>query len=274
MKKYLMTLLFALTLTGCSQGLPSEQSSNSLTIESSDQSTVDSKLGVITINALGPINKKTLAITIEPAFAPIGTITWSSNMSQIVVTKIGDGRTAEVYATTFLPKTSYATITVFESLSGLSATGKVYAWQMPQVINSPIAPYYYALNVNNLDASMRQLPASGTTFASIAVPYTTQYQMATLNLTYIGSFAPVIKYKGIHQGGSIQRTTATSGSVPSSPGESYTIASYNIYLFKGDPSQGNQPVYYDIYSPGIPEGPTTDWKTDKLLFSVAIKTQE
>lgn len=229
------------------------------------------KIGLEVKNAFGEAGKKTISLTLTPSNADIGVITWTSSNAKVIVTKIGDGMTAEVYATSHLAKSDYATITVTESLSGVSASGKVYALKMPTVVNTNIAPHNNAIWVNSDTAETgRKLPETGTAFSSIKVEYTTEYQVATLSIAYNGSFAPIVKYKGLHQGGTMQTATAATGGQSSEA--TYTIATYNIYIFKGDPSQGNQPIIYSIYSPATAGGPDSSWTTDRLLYSVKIST--
>lgn len=230
------------------------------------------RLGITRLNAFGPANKKTLTAQIEPSFVSYD-LTWSSDLAEVVVTKTGT-RTAEVYATKYLPKSIYATIIVTDSVSGISATGKVYAWEKPTVINGPVPPSYEAINVNGVYETKKQLPTTGNYFGVISVAYTTQYQLATLNVYYRGSFAPVITYPGVHQGGNPQRVQASSGGEPTNPGETYSLATYNIYIFKGDPKNGGLPAEYKIISPKIANGPDSSWTTDTHLYSVAIRTIE
>ncbi len=241
-------------------------------VEETPETPIKEPFGVTRFNALGPTNKKTLTVTIEPANAPIGTITWLSDKSQIVVTAIGDGRQAEVYATTFLAKSDYATITVTESLSGLSATGKVYAWEQPAVVNSSVEPYYEAISIidGGVTVARKQLPTSGITFATVDALYKTQYQLVTLRIAYKGSFAPIIRYKGLHQGGNPQMVSASAGGQPTVPGANYTFADYSIYIFEGDPSYGNQPIEYKVYIPKVSE--ISAWNNETLLYNIPIRT--
>lgn len=274
-KKYLSFLIIPLILAGTF--LSSCKSTNtkiSIEDEASNEVAVkeETRLGIIKLNAFGPENKKTLTATIEPAWVSYD-LEWESSLPEVIVSKKGTN-TAEVYATKYLPKSIYSTITVTDTVSGLSATGKVYAWQKPTIINSPIPPVYEAINVNGVYETKKQLPATGNYFGVISVAYTTQYQQATLNVYYKGSFAPVITYPGIHQGGNPQRATASSGGEPTNPGETYSLASYNIYIFKGDPKNGGSLVEYKIISPKIANGPDSSWTTDMHLYSVAIRTIE
>lgn len=221
--------------------------------------------------AFGEAGKKIITLILTPANADIGEINWTSNNAKVIVTKIGDGKTAEVYSTAHLAKSAYATITATESLSGVSASGKVYSLKMPDVVNTNIAPHNNAIWVNtNTATTGKPLPATGTTFASIKVEYETDYQQATLSIAYHGSFAPIVKYKGLHQGGTTQTATAQTGGESSE--STFTIATYNIYIFKGDPSMGNQPIIYSIYSPATAGGPDSTWTADRLLYEVKIST--
>ncbi len=274
-RKYFNLLIIPLILAGTF--LSSCKNTNtkiSITDEASVEAEVkeETRLGIIKLNAFGPENKKTLTATIEPAWVSYD-LEWESSLPEVIVSKQGTN-TAEVYATKYLPKSIYSTITVTDTISGLSATGKVYAWEKPTVINGPVPPSYEAINVNGVYETKKQLPTTGNYFGVISVAYTTQYQLATLNVYYRGSFAPVITYPGIHQGGNPQRVSASSGAEPSNSTETYSMATYNIYIFKGDPKNGGSLVEYKIISPKIANGPDSSWTTDTHLYSVAIRTIE
>lgn len=225
-------------------------------------------LGIYKMEAFGQENKKTLTLNITPANADIGVIDWTSDNAKVVVTKIGDGRSAEIYATSYLPANEFATITVTESLSGISATGKVYALAMTELKDGPVAPHNYAVEVVGGDGK-KLSDRTGMHFGGIKVPFTEEYQAAKLKIAYSGSQAPVVKYIGLHQG----RTQQTShASYNRYSGGGVSVAEYNIYIFKGDPQYGNHPIIYDIYSANYADGPTDAWKNGVKIGSVSIST--
>lgn len=86
----------------------------------------------IALNAFGIANKKTVTITTVPTDAYVD-LTWSVDKTQVVVTKTGQ-KTADIYVTDYYA--GYATVTVTDAITSLSATGKVYsvgqfAWGTP-----------------------------------------------------------------------------------------------------------------------------------------------
>jgi hypothetical protein len=90
-----------------------------------------------------------------------------------------------------------------------------------------------------------------------------------LRIAYKGSFAPIIRYKGLHQGGNPQMVSASAGGQPAVPGANYTFADYSIYIFEGDPSYGNQPIEYKVYIPKVSE--ISAWN-ETLLYNIPIRT--
>jgi len=220
------------------------------------------------LNALGIENKVTISLNITPTNADIGVITWTSDNTNIVVTKVGNGRTAEVYATKWLPANVYATITVSESLSGLTATGKVYALALPELVNQNTAPYY-AIKAGAVGRTNTE--KSGKRYNTIKLPFVQQYEQITFELWYQGSEAPYITYKGLHQGGTTQIAQATTGRMPTTAGLT-TKATYSIYVFAGDPSYGNQAVSYKIMTNKVATGPNSDWTDGIEIGNVDIST--
>ena len=220
------------------------------------------------LNALGVENKVTVSLNITPLNADIGVINWASDKTQIKVTKIGDGRTAEIYATEWLPANVYSTITVSESLSGLTTTGKVYALALPELINATSAPNY-AIKAGDTGRTMTD--KTGLRFTSIKLPFVEQYQVITFELNYKGSEAPYVTYKGIHQGGTMQIAQALTGRYPTTPGQ-VNKATYSITVFAGDPSNGNQAVNYKIMTNKVATGPNGQWTDGVELGNVDIST--
>lgn len=77
----------------------------------------------IALNAFGIANKKTVTITTVPTDAYVD-LTWSVDKTQVVVTKTGQ-KTADIYVTDYYA--GFATVTVTDAITSLSATGKVYS---------------------------------------------------------------------------------------------------------------------------------------------------
>lgn len=243
-------------------------------IEGNQQPDQRYAMGVHRLEAFGPTNKKTLTLNITPSNATIGTIIWSSDKAEVVVTKLTE-TTAEVYATKALPANKPATITATESLSGVSGTGLVYSIGMTEVVDSNIPPFKYAVYLGESPSTDNGKKLSDVTsghhLGDIRVNKTTEYQQATLNVAYKGSKAPTIRYKGLHQGGTIQNASATN--VYPIVADSVTVATYNIYIFEGDPSYGMRPVQYSIVSATYSDGPTDTWKNGVVLYTINLSTQ-
>lgn len=228
--------------------------------------------GNIRLNAFGADNFVTMNLTLTPVDADYGTITWTSNKSQIVVEKIGDGLSAKVYATNWLPGDKPATITVTESLSGLSATAKVYALSLPTIAAANEAPNATVRVISGQSTVHKTMAdKDGTNYGAIKVDYTTDYQQATLEVYYTGSEAPQVRYKALHEGGTTRTITASSGRYPGVSG-SVGKATYNIYVYKGDPSQGLMPITYDFITPTYPGGPNSTWTTAQTIGYITIAT--
>lgn len=236
-----------------------------------EDTTKDAPLGIHRMEAFGQANKKTLTLNITPADADIGVITWNSNNAKVIVTKVGDGRSAEVYATGYLPANEFATITVTESLSGLTATGKVYAIGKTELKDGPVPPHNYAVEVVGGDVGKKLADRNVLHFGIIKVPFTEEYQAAKLKIAYSGSQAPVVKYIGLHQGRTTQTASASYNRYSAS---GISVAEYDIYIFAGDPQYGNQPIIYDIYTPSYADGPTADWKNGVKIGSLSISTSK
>ena len=88
----------------------------------------------VTLNAFGIGNKKTVTITTVPTDAYVD-LTWTVDKTQVVITETGQ-KTADIYVTDYYA--GFATVTVTDSITSLSATGKVYsvgkfAWGTPGV---------------------------------------------------------------------------------------------------------------------------------------------
>lgn len=84
------------------------------------------KIGFEVSKAFGETGKKTITLNIEPAGADIGVITWNKDNPSVKLTPSVDGLSAEVYVTNYFA--DYATISVHESFSDITATGKVYSY--------------------------------------------------------------------------------------------------------------------------------------------------
>lgn len=228
-------------------------------------------LGVHKFEAFGAQNKKTLTLTITPSDATVTNITWSSDKTEIVVTKLTN-TTAEVYATKGLPADQYATITATEAFSGVSGTGKVYAIAPTEVVDGAAPPHNYALwvgeNPNSTTMGKKISDASGQNhFGRITVSYEQQYQPVKLSISYKGSQAPFIRYVGKHQGGTIQNTSASTNRYPSNV-DGYNLAIYTIYVF--EPDHTGQAMQYEIMSAKYSDGPNSDWTDGVKLYELSI----
>lgn len=84
------------------------------------------KIGFEVSKAFGETGKKTITLNIQPAGADIGLITWTVNNAFVKITPSTDAKSAEVYVTNYFA--DYATISVHESFSNITATGKVYSY--------------------------------------------------------------------------------------------------------------------------------------------------
>lgn len=107
----------------------------------------------IALNAFGIANKKTVTITTVPTDAYVD-LTWTVDKTQVVVTKTGQ-KTADIYVTDYYA--GFATVTVTDAITSLSATGKVYsvgqfAWGTPGT----------EYDTNYLDASSSKVAITST----------------------------------------------------------------------------------------------------------------
>ncbi len=100
--------------------------------ETTSEEAPTTELGRLTLSAFGISNKKTITVTTSPVDAYVD-LEWAVNKPQVVITETGQ-KTADVYVTTYFG--GYATITVTDQITGLTATGKVYSvgdfeWGIP-----------------------------------------------------------------------------------------------------------------------------------------------
>jgi hypothetical protein len=91
----------------------------------------------VTLNAFGIANKKTVTITTVPTDAYVD-LTWTVDKTEVIITKTGQ-KTADIYVTDYYA--GFATVTVNDKITNLSATGKIYsvgkfAWGVPGVMYS------------------------------------------------------------------------------------------------------------------------------------------
>lgn len=293
----LLTLLSTLALTGCSK--PTEWdwdkanpfkwdwswlNPSTWFSKDKDQDTTEDEdvtetvpnqnvgFGNIKLNAFGAENFVTMSLTLTPGDADYGTINWTSNKTEVVVEKIGDGLSAKVYATNWLPGDKPATITVTESLSGLSATAKVYALALPTLVAANEPPNAVIKVTSDGSFEYKTMAdKDGNHYGGIKVNYSIEHQPATLTLYYMGSEAPQVRYKALHEGGTIRTITASSGRYPSMS-DVRTAATYNIYIYRGDPSLGLIPITYNFVTPTYVGGPNSTWTTAQTIGSVNIST--
>lgn len=114
-KKVLFISLFGLLLTGCN--FEKKPTANVTKVQA---------IEVNINNAFGEEGKKLITMNYEPQNAQLGTLTWTSDNEAVIVDSVPDTTTAYVYVTDYMA--DYATISVTESLSGKTATGKVYSY--------------------------------------------------------------------------------------------------------------------------------------------------
>ncbi|MFA5575618.1 MAG: hypothetical protein WC994_11310, partial [Brumimicrobium sp.] len=174
--------------------------------------------------AFGETGKKTITLNIQPAGADIGVITWNKDNPHVKLTPSADGLSAEVYVTNYFA--DYATITVHESYSDITATGKVYsygAYDIPTMWGSNYTTNIfdaagktgvYITSTNSLLPSTtqskhlfdREKLNSFTSFrdyygteelmnqerAKMGYDWVEPLQKVWLHITYVGSYEPVI----------------------------------------------------------------------------------
>lgn len=102
--------------------------------------------------AFGVGGAQTLTVSVTPSSADID-LTFSSNKEQVIVTKTGP-KTASVYVTTYFA--NYATLTVSDSISGLTATGKVYSYGQTSFTQAKLTTDGDSANTVNLSKSAMQ----------------------------------------------------------------------------------------------------------------------
>lgn len=172
--------------------------------------------------AFGETGKQTITLVLTPANADVGTITWSVNKTGVTVTPATDGLSAEVYVTTYFK--DYATISVHEEYSDLTATGKVYSYGAYDIAQHTGNDYDHILDANasalaitstssDLNATVQEKVAikkgkletnnTALSFYTVAQLKTTQrnsvhsgwtfpQSKVWVHLAYAGSYAPVI----------------------------------------------------------------------------------
>jgi len=182
------------------------------------------KIGFEVSKAFGETDKQTITLNIQPAGADIGVITWTKDNPHVILNPSADGLSAEIYVTNYFA--DYATISVHESYSDITATGKVYsygAYDIPtaygnnyttNIFDAAGKTGVYITSTNSLDPSTTQSKhlfdrEKLNTFTSLRYYYGTEELMnqerskmgydwvqplskVWLHITYVGSYEPVI----------------------------------------------------------------------------------
>lgn len=223
------------------------------------------KIGFEVSKAFGETGKKTITLNIQPAGADIGDITWTVNNSFVKITPSTDSKSAEVYVTNYFA--DYATISVHESYSDITATGKVYSYGTYDIPTAWGSNYttnifdaagktgVYVTSTNSLHPTTSQSKhlfdrEKLNTFTTLRDYYGTEELMnqerfrmgydwvqplskVWLHITYVGSYEPVIfnQTTGVIYNGSNFSTKNPTMQGSSNIGD---ILSIEITLVAGD----------------------------------------
>lgn len=182
------------------------------------------KIGFEVSNAFGETGKKTVTLNIQPANADVGLVTWSVDNLSVKITPSEDGKSAEVYVTSYFA--DYATLSVHESYSNITATAKVYsygAYDIPTIWGNDYTGNLFDANgktgllvtsANSMDPATpqkkhlfdreylknksAQLSYYGTTGllggerALMGNDWVSHVEKVWLHITFVGSYAPIV----------------------------------------------------------------------------------
>lgn len=167
----------------------------------------DANLGMFRFNAYGINGKKTLSVNVNPVDAYVD-LTWTSNKTEVVVTKTGD-KTADVYVTDYFA--DYGTISVTDAVSGITATGKVYSYakttfasSMTSLAHGTNATIVVSDTENHATTSGVQKVSQSKTFLENGstqiygewepadIGWNRQMSVVYMHIAYEGSYSPVV----------------------------------------------------------------------------------
>lgn len=279
----LLAILTTTTLTGCKKtdfkwdwnwlnpitwfnnDKPEEVTTEEEPSVTPDGKVLAKKIAFEVSKAFGETGKKTITLNIQPAGADIGLITWNKDNPHVKLTPAADGKSAEVYVTNYFA--DYATISVHESFSNITATGKVYsygAYDIPifhgtsyttNLFDATGKTGVYITSTNSLNPGTSQDKhifdrEKLSAFTTLRDYYGTQELMTQerskmgydwvkplskvfLHITYVGSYEPVIfnQTTGVVYNGS---SFSTKNPLISSNGDLGNILSLEITLAAGD----------------------------------------
>lgn len=161
-------------------------------------------------NAFGETGAKTITLALTPANANTGTITWETNNPAVVINPSADKKSATVYVTTYFK--DYATISVHESFSDITATGKVFSYGAFDIPTTTGADYTHILDATNSQLAI----TSTSSFAQATV----QEKVAIKHDKLKGNNA-LLSYYDLEQIKTTERSKAHSG---------YTYPSTKVWL--------------------------------------------
>lgn len=172
--------------------------------------------------AYGLEGVKTIQLVLTPSNADVGTITWNVDTDKVRVTPSIDGKSADIYVTTYFAP--YATLTVTESFSELTATGKVYSFGETKLQHGPGGsgnlynaygggyeskillterediPYpadqsHYAVSSEEFNAGLNVLSPNGWKYLDMlpAVDWFLPLESLWLHVGFVGSYSPLVR---------------------------------------------------------------------------------
>lgn len=161
--------------------------------------------------AFGQAGAKTVTLIVTPANANLGTITWSDDSNFVTVTPNEiNPLQADVYVTGYFK--DYATISVHESFSDITATGKVYSYGKFDFPETGGSDYTHILDAT---ASAVAITSTSSTLQA------TVQDKATLNRTKLNTLNGLFSYYDTSDLLGSKRSQAHSG---------WTVAKATVWL--------------------------------------------